>query len=258
MMKKLLITILTLCLLIGCITPVFATSPRLVDDADLLSSQEAEKIEAKLDKLSSKYDMDIVIVTVASTGGKTPQDFADDYFDYNDYADDGILLLVSMEESDWYVSTTGYGIEVVTDAGLDYMSDRFVPYLSDEAYADAFETFIDLCDDFIAQADSGDPYDKHNLPKDPFRFGLNLLISLAVGFVVALIVTAIMKSKLKSVHMRPKADDYLTPGSLQLTRSQDLFLYTHLDRREKPKSSSGSSTHVSSSGTTHGGGGGKF
>lgn len=257
-MKKLLVTVLTLCLLISCITPVFATSPRLVDDADLLSSQEAEKIEAKLDKLSNQYDMDIVIVTVDSTEGEDPQDFADDYFDYNDYADDGILLLVSMEENDWWVSTTGYGIQVVTDAGLDYMADQFVPYLSDGEFATAFETFIELCDEFIGQANSGDPYDTHNLPKAPFRFGLNLVIALVIGLVVAFIATGVMKGKLKTVRMQAKADDYLTPGSLQLTRSQDLFLYTHVDRREKPKSSSGSSTHVSSSGTTHGGGGGKF
>ena len=67
-----------------------------------------------------------------------------------------------------------------------------------------------------------------------------------------------MKAKLKTVRQQAKADDYMTPGSLHLTYSRDLFLYTHLDRREKPKSDSGSSTHTSSSGTTHGGGGGKF
>lgn len=257
-MKKILMLLAVLCLLTGCIVPAFATAPRLVDDADLLSSREAEEIEEQLDELSEQYDMDIVIVTVDSTDGADPMDFADDYYDYNDYASDGILLLVSMEDSDWWVSTTGYGIEVITDAGLEYMSDRFVPYLSDGEYATAFETFIALCDDFIDQANSGDPYDSHNLPKEPFSFGLNLVIALVVGLLAAFIVTGIMKSKLKSVRMQAKADDYLVPGSLQLSRSQDLFLYTHVDRREKPKSSSGSSTHVSSSGRTHGGGGGKF
>jgi len=229
-----------------------------VDHGDLLSGKEAERIEKQLDKLSDQYDMDIVIVTVDSTDGEDPMDFADDFYDYNDYADDGILLLISMEENDWWVSTTGYGITVVTDAGLEYMADQFVPYLSDGEYATAFETFIDLCGEFIDQANSGDPYDTHNLPKAPFRFGLNLVIALGIGLVVALIATGVMKGKLKTVRMQARADDYLIPGSLQLSQCKDLFLYTHVDRREKPKSSSGSSTHVSSSGTTHGGGGGKF
>lgn len=78
---------------------------------------------------------------------------------------------------------------------------------------------------------------------------------------IALIVTGVMRGKLKSVRFQPKADDYLKEGSMQLTENRDLFLYSHLDRRAKPKdngSSGGSSTHVSSSGSTHGGGGGKF
>ena len=59
-------------------------------------------------------------------------------------------------------------------------------------------------------------------------------------------------------YQQAKADDGIASGSLQLTRSRALFLYTHIDRREKSKSSSGSSTHTSSSGTTHGGGGGQY
>lgn len=257
-MKKVFTLLIVLCLLSAAVLSVAASPARLVDDAELLSSKEAERIEKKLDKLSQAQDMDIVIVTVDSTDGEDPMDFADDYYDDHGYGSDGILLLVSMEDSDWWVSTTGYGIQVITDAGLDYMADQFVPYLSDGEYAEAFETFITLCEDFIEQANSGEPYDRGNLPKGEFKLGRNLLICLVIGLVVALIATGVMKSKLKSVRMQAKADDYMVPGSLELSRSRDLFLYTHVSRREKPQASSGSSTHIGSSGTSHGGGGGKF
>ena len=254
-MKKI---ILILVLLALCVTTVSATPAHMVDDAGLLTSTEEAALEATLSEISNRYNVDVVIVTVDSTNGDSPMDFADDYYDYGGYRPDGILLLVSMEDSDWWVSTTGYGITAVTDAGLDYMSDRFVPYLSDAEYAQSFTEFANLCDSFLAQAKTGDPYDSHNLPKDPYSFFTNLVISVIVGLVAALIVTGKFKAQLKTVSLKAKADDYVKPGSLQLTRRQDLFLYSHLDRREKPKSSSGSSTHVSSSGTTHGGGGGKF
>ena len=163
-----------------------------------------------------------------------------------------------MEDSDWHVSTTGYGITAVTDAGLKYMSNEFVPLLSDGDYAEAFDTFADLCDSFITQAKTGDPYDSHNLPKEPFNFVVNLLVCLAIGFVVALIYTSKLKSELITVRKQVKADSYVTPGSLQLTGSRDLFLYTQVIKTERAQSGGGSSTHTSSSGTTHGGGGGKF
>lgn len=256
-MKNLSRIIVVLCLLTTLCFTVHASSPRLADEAGLLTAGEAASLEAKLDEISNRQNVDIVIVTVDSTDGAEPADFADDWFDYNDYRTDGILLLVSMEESDWYISTTGYGITAFTDAGLDYISDRFVPYLSDGDYEGAFETFSDLCDSFLIQASTGDPYDSHNLPKEPFSFAFNLLICLGIGFVIALIVTGSMKGKLKTVRQQVKADDYVTPGSLQLSGSRDLFLYTQVTKTERPQSS-GSSTHTSSSGTTHGGRGGKF
>ncbi len=257
-MKKLTSIFLVLCLLTALCLTAHAASPLLTDDAQLLTSGEASALEQKLTEISTRQGVDVVIVTVDSTDGEEPMDFADDWFDYNDYRADGILLLVSMETSDWWVSTTGYGITAITDAGLEYISDQFVPYLSDGDFAAAFDTFAELCDEFITQARGGDPYDNHNLPKEPFKWALNVVVALVIGFVVALIATGKMKRKLKTVRQEVKADSYVTPGSLQLTASRDLFLYTQLTKTERPQSSSGSTTHRSSSGTTHGGGGGKF
>ena len=259
-MKRKMISLLAVLLaLITFILPVSAASPRLVDEAGLLAGSECTAIEKQLDELSTQYGLDVVIVTTDSTGSSTPMEYADDYFDYNDYAPDGVLLLVSMEEGDWWISTTGYGITAFTDAGIAFIGDQIVPYLSDGEYAKAFTAFADLCDQFLSQAKAGDPFDTHNLPKEPFKLVRNVIVALVIGLAVAFFATGSMKNKLKSVVQKAQANDYVSPGSLQITQSRDFHLYTHLDRREKAQSSSGgSSTHTSSSGTTHGGGGGKF
>lgn len=247
-----------LCLLPLSLQRVQGAADRLVDEASLLTRQEETDLRQLLDETSQRQQVDIVIVTVDELDGASPMVFADDYYDQNGYGPDGILLLVSMQDRDWWVSTTGYGITAVTDAGLEYMSDQFVPYLSDGEYAQAFDTYARLCDEFLTQARTGHPYDSHNLPKEPFALGLTLIIALVIGLVVALIATGIMKGQLKSVRQQAKADDYVLPGSIRITRARDLFLYSHIDRREKPKQSGGSSTHMSASGRSHGGGGGRF
>lgn len=257
-MKKTISFIAVFFVFVCLVLPVSAASPRLADDAGLLSGTEYAAIEKQLDKLSTQYGLDVVIVTTNSTGSRTPMEYADDYFDYNDYAPDGVLLLVSMEAGDWWISTTGYGITAFTDAGIKYIGNQVVPYLSDGKFAEGFSVFADLCDQFLTQAESGDPFDTHNLPKAPFKLLRNMILALVIGLAAAFFATGSMKKKLKSVVQKAQADDYVTPGSLQITKSRDFPLYTHLDRREKPKSGSGSSTHTSSSGTTHGGGGGKF
>jgi len=258
MKRKLLVLLTAFCVLIAGTLTAYAAPVRLIDEADLLSSEQESQIAEKLNGISRQYQLDVVILTVESLDGATAEAYADDYYDENGYGPDGILLLVSTEEGDWWVSTAGYGITAITDAGLEYMADRFVPQLSDGEYAQAFETFADLCDSFLAQAKTGDPYDSHNLPKEPFSVVANLLIALVIGLVAALIVTGSMKSKLNTVRKKSKADDYVVGGSMRLTASRDLFLYTKVEKRERPKESSGSSTHTSSSGNTHGGGGGKF
>lgn len=234
------------------------TPPLLSDGAGLLSASEAESLSLRLEELSREYGISIVIVTVDSTKDSSPQEYADDFFDYGGYGDDGILLLISMEYSDWHVSTKGYGISVITDAGLDYMKEGFIDELSAGEYYGAFTSFADLCEDFIIRANSGDPYDSHNI-RYPFRFFKNLLISVAVGFVISFIVTLIMKGKLKTVHFNDSATVYIKEGSMKVTSSRDTYLYSHVTKIPKPTDSGkGSSTHTSSSGSIHGGGGGKF
>ena len=238
---------------------------RLADFADLLDDGQEEELEAKLDQVSEDYGCDVVVVTEETLDGAVPQDYADDFFDYNDYGmgDDnsGILLLLTMSERKWKMSTHGDAIRIFTDAGQEYMSDKFVSSLTDGDYYEGFTEFADLCEEFIIQAQNGEPYDVENMPDDSISAGFLFLMSLAVGFVLALIVSVVMRCQMKTVHMKPDAADYMKAGSLHINRSRDMFLYNHVTRTAKPKnedSGGGSSTHTSSSGETHGGSGGSF
>ncbi len=272
MMKKLMIAFFTLLLLGNPALLVSAADgvPRLVDEADLLSDSDEAILLDQLDEISERQQVDIVVVTLNSLEGMSPMEYADDFYDYNGYGfgdeRDGVLFLISMEERDWYISTTGYGITAVTDAGREYMSEQFIDYLREGEYKETFTAFAGLCDDFITQAREGEPYDVDHLPKEPFEVVGSLIIALGGGFLISLIATGIMRGKLKSVRSQSAANNYVKSNSMNLTKRNDLFLYRQVSRRKKPKESSsssssssgGSRTHKSSSGTTHGGGGGKF
>lgn len=243
---------------------------RIADWAELLSESEEAELSDRLDEISERQKLDIVIVTLESLEGADIVAYADDFFDYNGYGfgekKDGVIFLMSMEERDWCISTSGYGITAFTDAGQEYLSEKMVPYLSDGAYAEAFQIFAGQCDDYITQARAGTPYDVDNIPVEPFSPLGALLIAVVAGFVVSLIVTGIMRLSLHSVFSQTAADSYMKKDSLRLTKNYDLFLYKNVTRTERPKetststsgSSGGSTTHISSSGNTHGGSKGKF
>lgn len=169
-----------------------------------------------------------------------------------------MLLLISMEDRDWYISTCGYGITAFTDAGIQYIGGQMKDDLSAGNYAAVFRTYIEKCDEFITQARTGKPFDKSSLPRSPMS-AIWIPISLIVGIAIAVITVGGMKAQLKTVRFQPEAKNYIRDGSLNITQSRDLFLYRTVDKTEKSRDDdSGSSTHTSSSGTTHGGGGGKF
>lgn len=273
-MKRIIRIIVCMYMFFMFITPSFALAnsipeerllPRLVDDAHLLSEYEYQSLLAKLDEISERQQFDIAIVTTGSLGGYDSDEYADDFYDYNGYGmggnDSGILLLISMEERDWAISTHGFGITVFTDAGQEYLVNQFIGDLSDGNYADAFNKFADISESFIIQAKSEKPYDNSNIPKSPPPPYLPV-ITTTIGIVIAFIITGIMRMQLKSVSMQTAAGSYIKNNSLKIAESKDVFLYANLSKTKIQKaqssSSSGSSTHRSSSGRSHGGSKGKF
>ena len=111
-----------------------------------------------------------------------------------------------------------------------------------------------MSDKFLTQAKTDKPYDKGNLPKEPISiFWIPIVIG--IGMLIARFIVKGMENQLETV--RPKEN------SLNITKSEDQFLYNIVNKTAKPKETSsssggGSSTHTSSSGRTHGGTGGKF
>lgn len=236
---------------------------RVVDSAELLSAEERAVLAERLEQLRSRLYMDVAVVTVTSTQGESVRQYADEFYDECSYGygsgRDGLLLLISMEERDWCISTCGAAITAFTDAGIEYIGEQLTPLLSEGDYAAAFDRFAQLFEQFVEQANTGKPYDRGNLPREPLS-AVWIVIALVAGFVVAKIIVSGMKGNLRSVRAQTSAAGYVRAGILHLDRSRERFLYHTVTRTPKPKQngSSGSSTHTSSSGATHGGGSGKF
>lgn len=255
-MKKKCLPLLLVCVLcLVVILPVFASASaiRLVDDADYLTQGEAQELLYELDEISNRHGLDIVIVTVPSLNGRDISAYADDFYDYGGYRSDGILLLIADYERQWAISTTGAGMTVFTDAAQDALADAFVGELSAGQNSRAFHAFADLCDAFLTQSRNGQHFEPVRVP---FNVGKSLLISIVIGLVAALVVTGVMKSKLKTIREQETASQYVRSGSLSITDRREIFLYNQVQRRKRETQSSGSRS--GSSGRSHGGSRGSF
>lgn len=220
----------------------------VVDDGDFLSPWDEDALAKKLAALSDEYDMDFVVVTTTSLGGKSAEAYADDYFDYNGYGRgsdrSGVLLLRFRNSFDRYVhiSTRGDAEKVFSSDRIEGLLDAMEDAFWENNEAKAFTIFADCIPGVFEDFKSYDT--------------IWVIISIVAGLIVAAIVTGSMKKQLKSVRAQQYAGSYVRKDSFKVTESRDTFLYSTVSRvRRETSSSSSSGSHRSSSGASHGGGG---
>lgn len=261
-----LITALVLFLTVVPMTAAFAdtdtdsedgSSSYVFDFAGILTDRQYETLNETLGSVSRERGCDVMVLTVNSLGYKSAQEYADDYYDENGLGrgpdDDGILLLVSMTDREWAISTYGFGIFAFTDDALDRIEDELLPDLSEDRYYEAFLSYALTADAMLEMARAGKPY-------SVFPW-ITIPVSLILGLVIAFFCVNSMKGKLKSVRRATGAADYVRKNSLNLRDKRDVYLYSTVSKVPKPKENtggSGSSTHTSSSGRSHGGRSGSF
>ncbi len=221
----------------------------VLDDAALLSEDEAAELNQKLNTISHKYNAQLIVCTLETLDGADIDEF-DDYlydtlgFGYGENKD-GVLLLVSMDPREYRILSNGFaGVAIDTDT-IDIIGDAFVSDLSDGNYADAFDTFADQCAYYLDGYINGFPFD----------VGGTLAVCLIIGVLAGVIVAFVLKGQLKSVRQQNQAANYVRPGSMQITVHNDFFLYRTVNRtRKESNSSSGSG----SGGSARSSGGGSF
>lgn len=237
----------------------------VIDDAGLIKASDEKELDKKIKNIQ-KDKFDVVILTVKSLDGKSAQDYADDYYDNNDYGLDneksGVLFLVSKGDRKYHISTKGAGIKAFTDYGIGRIKEEIKPYLSDGDYFNACDEFLNITKDFVKAYKDGTPYDTDNPYNEEIDYVILEVIALVIAFVIALISVGIMRLRMNTAKPKGTAMEYIKKGSFKLTSEKDIFMYSTVTKTAKPKdndnSAGGSTTHVSSSGSEHGGGGGSF
>lgn len=237
----------------------------VIDDAELIKASDEKELDKKIKNIQ-KDKFDVVILTVKLLDGKSAQDYADDYYDNNDYGLDneksGVLFLVSKGDRKYHISTKGAGIKAFTDYGIGRIKEEIKPYLSDGDYFDACDEFLNITKDFVKAYKDGTPYDTDNPYNEEIDYVILEVIALVIAFVIALISVGIMRLRMNTAKPKGTAMEYIKKGSFKLTSEKDIFMYSTVTKTAKPKdndnSAGGSTTHVSSSGSEHGGGGGSF
>jgi uncharacterized protein len=241
------------------VSPIFAQE-RVIDNANILSSQEKENLKSKISSIASMYDFDLVIV-IENNISASPMNYADDFFDYNGYGlgqdRDGCLFLLVTGSRDYWFSTSGKGEKIYTSTAINKLKSDVVKLLKSNSYYEAFQAFLHDSEEFL------------NLDK---RWGrsynffyrwnyVSVFIAWLASLLIGFIVVQSWKKKMNTALPQTQAAAYVVPGSLAFNVKTETFLYSIVNKSARGDDNSrggGGGSHTGSSGRSHGGGGGHY
>lgn len=254
-MKRIFVLLLALLLLA---IPVCAESYLVLDGSGLLADHDVTKLEEVYSSYADSHGFTPVLLTVDSFGGFSAEEFASEYYDVQGYPEDGILYMVSLEEGQWYILTNGECYYRICDADASAIGEELAPMVKSGSYYAAFLKFPELAAEVFAANEPvlEDKEDTSAAPSVPKKtYGKTIFICMGVGLLIGLLVVGVMASRMKTVRMQSGASDYIRSGSMNITNSRDIFLYSHVTRTPKPKNNSSGGSR---GGGSRGGAGGRF
>ena len=253
-------------------------SIKIYDFSGIISDDDEKSIYERITPLIDKYKMDIVILTyyLPYTSDSQNEDFATDFYDFNDFGLDfsnysGVLLFRNTYSLDTYCDMYSFG-----EAQQYYTPDRMESILRDieyninsNRYKEGINSWINDIQRYYEMGKVDYTYiDENGMLRYERHFDTSLLIGAAGGsFIITFIIVIVLISKHKMVKLATEASIYLNKESFKLNDKTDTLVNSVTTSWTEPEhtySSGGGGGHSSfghsggghsSGGGFHGGGG---
>lgn len=249
---------------------------KIYDYSDILTEDEEIEIKNKIDKFIEHTNMDMVFVSInlPYTSDHQNEDFAADFYDYNDFglnfnSYSGVLLLRNTYEQDPYFNVYMFGKAQLyyTFNRAEAMLDNIYPYFRNHEYSKGLNIFIDNYTSFY---DQGIPNEMNNyyvdknsiLHKKPRKYKTPWTSIIIYDIFLTVIVTIILIHKNKMVKRKLVTIDYVDKNGVNFTRRENNKIreyVTHVTHDTSSYSGGGGgfSSSIGSSGGGHTSGGGR-
>lgn len=257
-MTKKLISVLTAIILVLILSTVsFAAAEdveydlMVVDVADILTDEEEAELDYIAWEITQKYGCAVYILISDTLDGYEAWEFNELLhrelsLGYGEEKS-AVILLLSMEERQYDVMAHGYGNFAFTDYGKDVMAERFLDDFAYDNWYSGFYDYLETCEEFLALAENGEPYDIGSRSSGGKFFGV--IIAVIISCLAAMAVCLILKAQMKTARIATEAHEYAK--ELELTDEYDRFSHRDIRRVYNPPSDDDGGTTVNSNGSSH-------
>lgn len=245
------------------LTPSVNANEKIYDFAELLTEEEEKQLYDKVKEFIANTNLDLAIVTINTNVKDSTQEYADDFYDYNDFSINGLAFVIDMQNRIFYISTAGKAMLYYNDYRIEYILSALDQEMYNHEYFNACNTLISQLTEYYNHgfSDNADKYVV--IGTQIYRKTPYLLLSI-IAVVSATIGTLILALRNKKIKLATNSNDYFDNKSFEITKDTKEFISSNTSRVYIPPAdsggggSSGGGFHSGSSGASHGGGGHRF
>ena len=267
-------------------TPYVYASEKIYDFGEILVEEDEQNLFNEIKKFNDKSDMDLVILTkdLSYSEDDENEDYATDFYDFNDFTKNGIIFFRNTNEESPYFNFYTFGeaqryfsynrLEIVLDdiyddihsgnyyEGISMLIESLSTYFDEGVDPDLENYFID--DNGELRDGNKYYYDKNGKLVKKINYGVPIASGIGLGLLVSAISVSVMVGKNKMIRVATKATGYADRKSIKYTTKRDNLVnsittshYIPHDTSSGGHSGGGFSSSIGHSGGGHSSGGGR-
>lgn len=253
-------------------TPCIDATEKIYDFANLFTEEEEIKIYNLIIDYINDSNLDLAVVTINTNPKSSTMEYADDFYDYNEFKYDGSIFIIDMKNREFYISTSGKALEYYSDYRIEMTLSSMDKTMMNHKYYDSVEILVNKLKSYYlsGKPENGYLYEGEFNPYQENKTKISMKQAIISSIIVALVSSSIYILVLclrnKQVKKVYNSKLYLNKKATVITKKNERYLNSNTTKTYSPIShdsggsghSSGSSFHSGSSGISHGGGGHHF
>lgn len=174
-------------------TPAVDSHNKIYDFADLLTEDEEKTIFTKINEYINNTGIDLVIVTTSNLNSFSINEYAYNFYDYNDFLESGVIFVIYKDGTNTSIFMGNNGprnselFTLYTNSRInEILKYVYENDIKNENYYQACESFMKLIDGFYIKTYGYNDYS--------IRWGMVLIIAFSLTFVIVLSIIMIINN----------------------------------------------------------------
>lgn len=209
-------------------TPSVNAEEKIYDFAEILTEGEEETLFKNIKHFISSTNMDYAIVTTKKNNKGSSKDYTKDFYNYNDFGNDGIILLIDRDKMGIYMTTSGRAVELFSDERMEPILKNVFELTKKKKFYDACKSFTTSISEIVkigtVKDDEVVKVGKDGtvkVSKDLHVVNVAIFALLGTGIIIGILIL-----RCRMVRKATSARDFLNKDTMKIVDISEMFLGT--------------------------------